>query len=75
MTGMAGMDMPGMGHAGGGGHGGMPGMGGAPMRPGTRVPPDLTLHVRAPKAGTYLLWMQFMAGGQVRTVPFVVPVA
>lgn len=53
----------------------MPGMGGAPMRPGTKVLPDLTLHVRAPKAGTYLLWMQFMAGGQVRTVPFVVPVA
>ena len=75
MTGMAGTDMPGMGHAGGGGHGGMPGMGGAPMRRGTRVAPDLTLHVRAPEAGTYLLWMQFMAGGQVRTVPFVVAVA
>ncbi len=75
MTGMAGMDMPDMGHAGGGGHGGMPGMGGAPMRRGTRVAPDLTLHVRAPKPGTYLLWMQFMAGGQVRTVPFVVAVA
>lgn len=75
MTGMAGTDMPGMGHAGGGGHGGMPGMGGAPMRPGTKVSPDLTLHVRAPKAGTYLLWLQFMAGGQVRTVPFVVAVA
>jgi len=75
MTGMAGMDMSGMGHAGGGGHGGMPGMGGAPMRPGTKVAPDLTLHVHAPKAGAYLLWLQFMAGGQVRTVPFVVPVA
>lgn len=75
MTGSAGMDMPGMGHAGGGGHGGMPGMGGAPMRPGTKVAPDLTLHVRAPKTGTYLLWLQFMAGSQVRTVPFVVHVA
>ena len=74
MTGMAGMDMPGMGHAGGGGHGGMPDMGGAPMRPGTKITPDLTLHVRAPKAGNYLLWLQFMEGGQVRTVPFVVPV-
>ncbi len=60
MPGMAGMDMP--------------GMGGAALRPGTRVSPDLTLHVRAPKAGTYLLWLQFMAGGQVRTVPFVVSV-
>ena len=45
------------------------------MRRGTRVSPDLTLHVRAPKAGTYLLWLQFTAGGQVRTVPFVVAVA
>ena len=75
MTGMAGMDMPEMGRPGGGGHGGMPGMGGAPMRPGTKVSPDLTLHVSAPKAGTYLLWLQFMAGGKVRTVPFVVAVA
>lgn len=72
---MAGMDMPGMGHAGGSGHGGTPGMVGAPMRPGTKIGPDLTLHLRAPKAGTYLLWLQFMAGGQVRTVPFVVRVA
>jgi len=58
---------------------GMPGMampeaGGAPMRLGKPVSPGLTLHVRAPKAGTYLLWLQFMAGGQVRTVPFVVAV-
>ena len=74
VTGMAGADVPGMGQAGGG-HGGMPGMGGAPLRPRTKVSPDLTLHVRALKPGTYLLWLQFMAGGQVRTVPFVVPVA
>ncbi len=74
MTGMAGMDMPGMGHAAGGGHGGMPGMGGTPMRPDAKVSPDLTLHVRAPEAGIYLLWLQFMAGGEVRTVPFVVAV-
>ena len=75
MTGIADMDMPGMGHAGGGGYGGMPGMDGAPIRAGTKVPPDLTLHVRVPKPGTHLLWMQFMAGGQVRTVPFVVAAA
>lgn len=75
MTAMAGMDMPGMGHAGGGGHGGAPGMGGAPMRPGTKVAPDLTLHVHAPKAGAYRLWLQFMAGGQIHTVPFVAQVA
>ncbi len=75
MTAMAGLDRPGTGHAGGGDHGGVPGIGGAPMRPGAKVGPDLTLHVRAPKPGAYLLWLQFMAGGQVRTVPFVVPVA
>lgn len=74
MTGMASMDMPGAGHAGGG-HGGMPGMGGALMRPGAKITPDLVLHLRAPEAGTYLLWLQFTAGGKVRTVPFVVPVA
>lgn len=80
MTGMPGMAMPGMGETDGhgaghvDGHGAMPGMAGAPMRSGTKVTPDLTLHVRAPKAGTYLMWLQFMAGGQVRTVPFVVAV-
>ncbi len=61
--GMAGMEMP-DGDA-------MP----PPLRAGVRVPPDLTLHVLAPKAGTYLLWIQFTAGGKVRTVPFVVAVA
>ena len=73
-TGMAGMDMPIIGHADGGSHSGMPGMGGAPLRPDAKIPPDLALHVRAPKAGAYLLWLQFTAGGQVRTVPFVVVV-
>ena len=52
----------------------MPEAGDTPMRPGRLLAPDLTLHVRAPKAGTYLLWLQFMAGGQVRTVPFAVAV-
>jgi len=46
-----------------------------PLRAGAQVPPDLTLHVLAPKAGTYLLWIQFTAGGKVQTVPFVVAVA
>ena len=46
-----------------------------PLRAGVGVPPDLTLHVRAPTAGAYLLWIQFTAGGKVRTVPFVVAVA
>jgi len=66
MTGMTGMAMPGMGHAGGpaDGHGAMPGMGGAPMRPGTLVPPNLALHVRAPKAGTYPLWFSSWLAGR-----------
>lgn len=62
-----------------GGQGSMAGMAGeampASLRAGARVPPDLTLHVLAPKAGTYLLWIQVMAGGKVRTMPFVVEVA
>ncbi len=45
------------------------------LRAGVRVPPDLTLYVLAPKAGTHLLWIQFTAGGKVWTVPFVVTVA
>ena len=45
-----------------------------PLRAGARVPANLTLHVLAPRAGTYRLWVQFMAGGLVRTVPFVVTV-
>ena len=57
-------------------HGGMAGMPGmdAPL-PNAKLPADLVLHVTAPKAGTYLLWLQFSAGGRVRTVPFVVAAA
>ena len=51
----------------------MAGMG-APLPPGSHLPPDLTLHILAPKAGSYRLWLQFIAGGQVRTVPFAVSV-
>lgn len=53
----------------------MPDMDAAPLSPGATVAPDLVLHVTAPKAGAYLLWLQFSAGGHVRTVPFVVTVA
>ncbi len=52
---------------------GMEGMG-APLPAGSHLPADMTLHILAPKAGAYLLWLQFMAGGQVRTVPFTVAV-
>ncbi len=54
---------------GGGAHGGH-GMAG---RMAT-VSPDLVVHMTPPKAGLYALWVQFMGGGQVRTVPFVVEV-
>ena len=55
----------------GGGMDSMSGMGSAPPLTG-RVPPDLALHVEPPTPGTYRLWLQFMAGGQVRTVAFTV---
>ncbi len=52
---------------------GMPGMDAPP--PGAKLPADLVLHVTAPKAGTYLLWLQLSAGGHARAVPFVVTAA
>ena len=42
--------------------------------PAGPVPPQLALHARIPHAGRYALWIQFIAGGQVRTVPLVVTV-
>ena len=53
---------------------GMEGMG-APLPAGSHVPPDMKLHILVPNAGTYHLWVQFMAGGHVRTVPFTVAVS
>lgn len=38
------------------------------------IPSKLMLHVSPPRAGQYALWIQFKAGGQVRTVPFVLTV-
>jgi hypothetical protein len=35
-----------------------------------KVPPELILHVTAPRAGVYALWIQFTGGGEIRTVPF-----
>jgi hypothetical protein len=67
-------DPPPAGHADGmAGMDSMDGMG-APLPAGSHLPADMTLHILAPKPGTYLLWLQFMAGGQVRTVPFTVAV-
>ena len=59
-----------MGH---GSHAGMPGMGN-PAHGAVPLPPDLVMRMHAPKAGAYRMWVQFMAGGQVRTVPFSVTV-
>ena len=69
MTGMK--DMPGMASTAKGNKEGM----GPPLAPGSRIPSDLTLHVQAPKAATYVLWIQFTGGDKVRTMRFVVPVA
>ncbi len=35
----------------------------------------LLLHVTPPRAGAYALWIQFEAGGEVRTVPFTLSVS
>jgi len=41
------------------------------LAPGATVPPHLALHVRAPSAGTYKLWLQFQAPAGVEVAPFV----
>jgi len=43
--------------------------------PGAAVPAKLMLHAAPPRAGRYALWIQFMGGDQIRTVPFVVTVS
>jgi hypothetical protein len=43
----------------------------AEPKAGEAVKPDLMLHVAAPQAGLYALWLQFNAGGKLQTVPFV----
>lgn len=39
------------------------------------VSAQMMLHAKPPHAGRYALWIQFMGGGEIRTVPFVVNVA
>ena len=39
------------------------------------MPPTLSLHVTPPKPGRYALWIQFIGGTAVRTVPFVLAIA
>ena len=72
---MAGGAMAGGAMAGGAMAGGAMAHGGHGMAHGpVKVSPDLVAHLTPPKAGLYALWVQFMGGGQVRTVPFVVAV-
>lgn len=40
----------------------------------TAIAAKLMLHAAPPRAGRYALWIQFMGGGTVRTVPFVVTI-
>ena len=44
------------------------------MPASAKVDPDLSLHLTPPKSGTYALWIQFVGGAEVRTVPFVLSV-
>lgn len=43
--------------------------------PAGPVSAQMMLHAKPPHAGSYALWIQFMANGEIRTVPFVVNVA
>jgi len=69
MQGTGHMNMPGMGGPGGMNMGQMPA-----MPASAKVDPDLSLHLTPPKSGTYALWIQFVGGAEVRTVPFVLSV-
>ncbi|QNK69161.1 hypothetical protein [Variovorax sp. PAMC26660] len=62
-------DAPKGGHAPHGAHGS-----GSHGDPKAAIPAQLMLHATPPRAGRYALWIQFKAGGEVRTVPFVVTV-
>ncbi len=41
------------------------------LAPGATIAPHLVLHVRAPSAGTYKLWLQFQAPAGLEVAPFV----
>lgn len=49
-------------HGGHGGHGA--------TRDEERIAPELSVHVTPPAAGIYALWVQFIGGSEIRTVPF-----
>jgi hypothetical protein len=44
--------------------------GGPDTAPTAAVNPDMSLHVTPPAPGTYALWIEFIGGGEIRTVPF-----
>lgn len=42
--------------------------------PAASISPDMSLHVTPPAAGTYAVWIEFIGGGEVRTVPFAIDI-
>lgn len=48
--------------------------GGHGVSPGPSVDPKMNVFVTPPAEGTYALWIEFVGGGEIRTVPFVVEV-
>jgi hypothetical protein len=42
--------------------------------PAIAVAPAMSLHVTPPAAGAYALWIEFIAGGEIRTVPFTIEI-
>ncbi len=38
------------------------------------ISPEMSLHVTAPAPGTYALWIEFIGGGEIRTVPFTIEI-
>lgn len=42
--------------------------------PAAAVAPAMSLHVTPPAAGTYALWIEFIGGGEIRTVPFTIEI-
>ncbi|GAC1303260.1 MAG: hypothetical protein NVSMB19_13100 [Vulcanimicrobiaceae bacterium] len=53
---------------------GMAGMTTVPLAAGARVGSNLELHVPAPAAGTYKLWLQFRGGDGLHVAPFTIGV-
>lgn len=50
------------------------GHGGHHGPPATRIDPEMSLVVTPPAAGTYALWVEFIGGDEIRTVPFTIEI-